>query len=246
MSRLEGEVLSPAARELLGELKTEQPLPPGAADRVLARLQQTLALPHALAPMPSAHPPPAPPGAEVVVFGKAKLLAVGLGLLGVVAAGVTWWGQPSAPSAPTSEPRVTTGLAASAPAANPATAPAPRRARSAAPPAPAPPSAASKGTAVSPSGAPRPSSLAEERALVERARGLLAAGQGQRALAVLAEHQAQFPGGRLGEERESLTIQALANTGQTARARQRFEAFRARHPGSIFLPALRAVVDSLP
>ncbi len=82
--------------------------------------------------------------------------------------------------------------------------------------------------------------LAAERVLIERARSALARGDHRAGLVSLARHQQRFPAGRLQEEREALTIQALSASGQMDAARKRADAFRQRTPDSILLPSVEA------
>ena len=93
---------------------------------------------------------------------------------------------------------------------------------------------------------PRDVDLAEERALLEVARTALARGQDEAALHSLEEHAARFPNGRLSEEREVLTVQALASSGRTADARDRAARFRHAFPQSILLPAVDAALAPIP
>ena len=85
-------------------------------------------------------------------------------------------------------------------------------------------------------------SLAGERALIDRARMALARGQTASALDALDAHRRQFPQGRLTEEREALAIQSLAASGRTAEARARASAFQRARPNSVFLPAIELAV----
>jgi hypothetical protein len=55
------------------------------------------------------------------------------------------------------------------------------------------------------------------------------------ALASIAEHQRQFPSGRLSEEREALRVKALLGLGRTVEAQRAGAAFRARFPRSALL-----------
>ena len=109
----------------------------------------------------------------------------------------------------------------------------------------------SNGTAASgPPGSPSAStssiatSLGEEQRLLDTARAAVARGAYSSALGSLTEHQTRFPSGRLTEERELLFVQALAGAGAADAARARGRAFAERFPGSIFLPAVRAVSAS--
>lgn len=94
-----------------------------------------------------------------------------------------------------------------------------------------------------PSVAPSPSNapdleLAAERALVDRARSALSAGQPSAAVDAVDAHATRFPKGRLAEEREALAVQALARSGNTTAAKRRADAFRKTYPNSIFGPAV--------
>jgi hypothetical protein len=86
-------------------------------------------------------------------------------------------------------------------------------------------------------------SLKEERALLQRARVALAAGDADGALAILDRHPHQFRDGQLGEERDSLRVQALAASGDRDTARRLAVEFEKHHPHSLFLPAVRAARD---
>lgn len=103
--------------------------------------------------------------------------------------------------------------------------------------APAPLPAPKPSAAPSASNAPDVD-LAAERALVDRARSALSAGQPAAAIDAVDAHAARFPTGRLAEEREALAVQALARSGNTAAAKRRADAFRKAYPNSIFAPAV--------
>jgi hypothetical protein len=64
----------------------------------------------------------------------------------------------------------------------------------------------------------------------------------EESLAVL-EARSRFPRGALGQEREALTIEALARSGQSAAARRRAEAFLRQHPNSPYLADVRRVTE---
>jgi hypothetical protein len=76
------------------------------------------------------------------------------------------------------------------------------------------------------------SRLAEEARAVLDARAELAAGNPSAALRLLDAARADFPHGSLGQEREALTVEALAATGQRGAASARAQAFVRRFPGS--------------
>ena len=78
--------------------------------------------------------------------------------------------------------------------------------------------------------------VAEAR-LLEEARHALAS-QPARALALCGEHARTFPGGLLSQEREVITIQALARVGRRAEAETRARRFAQAHPRSAHLRRL--------
>jgi hypothetical protein len=83
-----------------------------------------------------------------------------------------------------------------------------------------------------------------EPELIERARKALGT-EPRRALVLTREHQRRFPTGALSVERDVIALHALARTGQAAEARRRALAFEARHPKSIHLPQVRALLRRL-
>jgi hypothetical protein len=256
MSTEEPIELSPDAKALLHAESAAEGVPTGSSERVLGRLAGTLSLsPLALAAvsqlplLPPASLPPAPSGwlgAWASAGLKLKLLVTVLALGGAVGVGtlLQWPPSPSPhASLPTAPPPLPVAHDPVPPVLTPsplgsAVSAAQRPARSGALPSSMP-----SGPTADLSG---PSSLAEERGLLDSARSALAAGNGRVALQTLGAHERRFARGRLVEERESLIVQALAHTAGAAAARQRFVVFRRRFPKSIFLPALQAVVDSSP
>jgi hypothetical protein len=131
-----------------------------------------------------------------------------------------------APRAP--EPPATAVASAPPPPAEPEPAVAPRR---------PPPSVASS---------PRTAdSLAEETAKLERARRALGSDPGG-ALALLDEHAAAFPSGKLGAERELLAIDALVRLGRRDEARVRARAMLARSPGGLYAERLEKMFGGAP
>jgi len=81
----------------------------------------------------------------------------------------------------------------------------------------------------------------DEGALLERARRLVRSDP-DAARAALDTHRARFPDGVLTEERQSLAVELLHRSGETAEARAALTAFAADFPGSVHLPRLRALV----
>lgn len=84
----------------------------------------------------------------------------------------------------------------------------------------------------------------DEPQLIERARKTLVTDP-RRALALTEEYQRRFPKGTLGVEREVIALEALARLGQSAEARKRALSFEAKHPTSIHLPRVRALLARL-
>ncbi len=89
--------------------------------------------------------------------------------------------------------------------------------------------------------AAHPRTLADERALLEKARTALASGDDDGALAAVNRHATLFPSGLLAEERDALRVRAAAARGDDVHAL--FEDFQSRYPLSLFLPSVRAAVD---
>lgn len=88
--------------------------------------------------------------------------------------------------------------------------------------------------------------LAAERAAIEAIRENLRKADSSAALTAIEAHRVRFARGRLVDERESLRVQALALAGRDDQAREAGARFRARYPGSLFLPVVDEVVRSLP
>lgn len=258
--------LTEKARALL-RAHAPPPLEQGCQQRVLMRLERTLALPLTPPAAPSASPAAPPPtSAAPSVFGLkltgALVVAVGLAVVGVARTGGL---QKSsnvgaldtgsvAPSAINPSPELA-GPPADASENSALRSPAPQLPEPSVRPRLAIPkgaagaysgSAMGSATGLASTSSPAGSTLAEERALLTAARSALAGGQGSAALGLLSTHAKRFPAGRLSEERESLTIQALASTGAVDSARHRLEALRKRSPQSIFLPALESTLGGSP
>jgi hypothetical protein len=84
----------------------------------------------------------------------------------------------------------------------------------------------------------------DEPQLIEKARRALATDP-RRALLLTQEHQRRFPAGALGVERDVISLEALARSGQTVEARRRALLFEAKYPKSIHLPRVRALLARL-
>ncbi|MBK8217573.1 MAG: hypothetical protein IPK71_27920 [Myxococcales bacterium] len=174
-------------------------------------------------------------GSGATALARLKAAMV-VGALGAFAAGVAV-GRASAPrSAPPPAPSAI--ALSSAPTATESAAPvvtsAPSAVVSAVPTAQVPPSATPSATMI-PTAV---GDLSKEQILLDTARAALARGRAEDALAAVASHAAQFPHGRLVEDREAVAVQALAAAGRTDEARARAQRFRARYPRSIYLPAI--------
>jgi hypothetical protein len=88
--------------------------------------------------------------------------------------------------------------------------------------------------------------LARERALLDKARAQIAAGEPARALDDVERHGRRHPQGALSEEREALAVNALVSLGRYREAVQRGEAFRSRYPNSLLMPSVEAALLAIP
>jgi hypothetical protein len=90
---------------------------------------------------------------------------------------------------------------------------------------------------------PTPASqLAEEIAVLDRARGALAGGGAGQALDELAGYDRRFPRGTLRAEATVVRIEAHLELGQRARAQRLAETFAERNPKSALLQRVRALL----
>ena len=80
--------------------------------------------------------------------------------------------------------------------------------------------------------------LEESHALLD-ARAALRAGDATHALTLLERARSRFPRGSLGQEREALTVEALARSGQSTKARLRAEKFLRAYPQSPYAADVR-------
>jgi len=96
------------------------------------------------------------------------------------------------------------------------------------------------------SGAPAsPASLlSRERALLDLARQSAAHGEPALVLAQTEQHRAQFPRGKLSEEREALAIRALHSLGRADEVRSRAQAFRLAYPHSLLMPVIDSALSA--
>ncbi|WP_437619529.1 RNA polymerase sigma factor [Sorangium sp. So ce1151] len=105
--------------------------------------------------------------------------------------------------------------------------------------APAPPAAVtSVKTTVPP--------LDTDLTVLQRAIAALGAGKATKALDTLERHARSYPRSPRAQQRETLAIQALVQTGRRAEAAARAARFREAFPGSAYLPAIEDALNSLP
>ena len=95
---------------------------------------------------------------------------------------------------------------------------------------------------IEPSAEQRAERLAAERGLLDEARGAVSRGNGGAALIALEAHRQSFPDGQLVEEREALTVMALAKAGRMDEAQKKAERFRTRWPQSLFAAAVAQAI----
>ena len=84
------------------------------------------------------------------------------------------------------------------------------------------------------------SALADESALLGRARVASARGNHRDALAALARHAKRFPSGELAEVRRALEVRVLCDLGKPAKARKAADRFLAKHGSSALAGQVRA------
>jgi TolA-binding protein len=89
---------------------------------------------------------------------------------------------------------------------------------------------------------PQPSGIAEEIAVIDRAREALRQGDPTAAGVALADHRARFGEGLLTPEAELLRIQLLVAQGRRDEAAIRGRAFLATHPTSPLAARVRKLV----
>ncbi len=88
------------------------------------------------------------------------------------------------------------------------------------------------------------SDASEESRVVAAARDALHSGNTAAALSLLTSAQQRFGSGVLGQEREALTIEALAKSGQRGAARARGEAFLKSYANSPYAARIRSLIGS--
>lgn len=87
-----------------------------------------------------------------------------------------------------------------------------------------------------------PEGLAEELALIDKARVAVASGQGSQALKLLDEHDRRFAGGQLAPEALVLRIEALVGMGRMSDAARLGDAYLAAFPKSAYARRVRSLL----
>ncbi|MCR9164185.1 MAG: hypothetical protein ACE37F_17630 [Nannocystaceae bacterium] len=82
--------------------------------------------------------------------------------------------------------------------------------------------------------------LADESALLGKAKVAVSAGRNKDALAAIRDHASKFPGGELAEVRRALEVKVLCNLGRTAEARKAADRFLLRHRRSALAGQVRS------
>ncbi len=215
------EPLDPELARLLDVERTRPPVPPGARDRLLGRVEASLAAGVVVAGAAAAGT--AAKGGALKVW-LMTLTAFALG--GVVGASAMLLRKEPEPRVVTVEKRVEV--------------PVPVTVVVSAPAAPPPTVAPSTSLAPSPTPMAKASTDAGEVLALDKIRSALKSGDSAGALAAVAEHEKRYPSGAHVEEREALAVQALARAGRHDEARARAQRFHQRFPSSFFT----AIVDS--
>lgn len=223
------EPLDPELASLLDVERRRPPIPPGARERLLGRIEASVATVAVAGAAGAA-------GAAGVSAAKGKAWLVALSafaLGGLVGAGAMWLRPQPEPRTITVEKRVEV--------------PVPVTVVVSAPAAPPPVVAPSTSLAAPPTTTPaKPTSDAAERALIEKIHSALGRGDPAGALAAVAEHEKLFPSGSHADEREALAVQALSRQGRMEEARTRADRFRKRFPGSFYKAIVDAAVGAKP
>jgi len=207
---------------------------PGASTRgrVLARVQQSVAI------HPPSGPAPRMPSAASVPGGLLRPLLAGALLIGAgtVALLASRLPQATVATAPTVAP----------PEPAPSVPPSPEIAPLASVPVAPTPEPSPPAGVEAPKLAPPVSALPAERAILDRARKDLLSGEPGAALQEVATHARLYPRGVLGEERDALRVEALVAAGSYEPARAAGARFRAAYPGSMLAPAVEDALRAIP
>lgn len=227
--------------------------PPDAAARIRARVDRVVARRDRVVAAPSESatesPVEAPRAAAAIFFMKSSALSLGIALAGLgtlhlsaraiapvpaelpAVVAVDTPRSPTIPEPPATSATVLPAHEPAPPVTPPTTAPldpsaldrpgvgVPARARAAAP-----------------EKTPLADTLAEETALIERARQAMDRGAHRDAIALLADHATRFPGGMLARDREALDAISRCRSGSPSNIAA---SFAAKHPGSEYLTRVR-------
>jgi hypothetical protein len=167
----------------------------------------------------------------------------GVAVVAVAVAALVWSAREPEPA----QPVVPTSAAPSivAPPSAPSSAPPGEPASSEAmPPALSVPSATPARVDAPRAAPPRESNLAEESALISRARTELASSPAQ-TLATIDDHARRFPRGELAAEREYLRVSALRRLGRNDEARTRGQRYLTLFPTSPYASSVRTILREL-
>jgi hypothetical protein len=218
---LDDEKVASATADLLRALEPPQPAPPAVHQALAEQLSGLVA--QGVAPAAGA------------VWLKAALVSVALAGSGAAA-----WKLTAAPGVPT---QAAISSAAPLRAAPPPPPPLPEASPEPTPeiPAPTTPEPARATTLPSAPAEPR-DKLAEEEALLEQARTLVGSSPA-RALSLLRNHQARFPGGQLAAERMYLSVDCLRRLGRRVEAQREVDALIARFPRSAYARRAPLLLD---
>jgi hypothetical protein len=218
------EPLDPELSRLLDVERARPPVPHGAHDRLLGRLEASLA---AGAVVAGAAAGTAAKGAAT----KSWIIALTMFAFGgAVGAGAMLLRKEPEPRVVTVEKRVEV--------------PVPVTVVVSAPAAPPPSLAPSTSLAPPPTPATKPSTDAGEVLALDKIRSALKSGDSASALAAVAEHEKRYPSGAHVEEREALAVQALARAGRRGEASARADRFRKRFPSSFFTSIVNAAAPT--
>lgn len=229
----------PRLRDLLRDAKEVPPMPDAVRDAVRATL------PEPPAPLPQGATPAGVLAKATSGKGALAAAALSLGAASLVVLALVQTqggGEREAPSLPTSAPPADADADRAAPATDAPLSPTDDPSAAPVDAAPAPPSPHERApTRGAPSTRAGGDSLAEEHALVQRARADLARSP-KDALAAAAEHERRFPDGQLAAERDYVRIKALLSLGRRDEAAAHGNRFVARFARSPYADRVRALI----
>jgi len=234
--------LAPLDAETLEILRAEKDpprAPPEVAARVLGRIEAAILQGPSSQGPDDALPPGAPQSLAAIRHGAAGLARAAQLTAAFAAGGVAgaaahaWIATPATAPAHVVEKPAPSGERPPVPPEQPAVPPLIIDVDTPSPAAVAPPAASA-------------SDLSAERALLDQAQRAFARGDTPASLGFLNAHGRRFPRGRLEEEREALTVKALAAAGRYDEAKSRGARFRNRFPDSILLPTVDDALRAIP